>query len=82
MAGSTTSEAQASGVDGGTPEQWAEETHRAAQTVWALLPENSVSGDADDKKVSPIVTRQLGVAGLRLAKYLNDAYASNQCPVP
>jgi hypothetical protein len=78
----TTAEAQAAGIDGGTPEQWAEETHKATQTVWALLPENSVLDETYYRKVSPIVTRQLGVAGLRLAKFLNDAYASDQCPVP
>jgi hypothetical protein len=78
----TTPEAKVSGIDGGTPEQWAEETHKAAQAVWALLPENSVLGDAYYQKVAPIVSRQLGVAGLRLAKFLNDAYASKQCPVP
>jgi hypothetical protein len=78
----TTAEAQASGIDGGTPKQWAEETHKAAQAVWALLPENSVLGDAYYGKVAPIVSRQLGVGGLRLAKFLNDAYASKQCPVP
>lgn len=74
-----TTEAQA---NGGTPEQWADETHKAAQTIWALLPENSILDDACDQKVSSIVARQLGVASLRLAKFLNDAYASNQCPVP
>jgi hypothetical protein len=78
----TTAEAQQTGIDGGTPEQWAEETHKAAQTVWALLPENSVLDDAYYRKVSPIISRQLGLAGLRLAKFLNDAYASDRCPVP
>ncbi|SHK37040.1 S1/P1 Nuclease [Bradyrhizobium lablabi] len=78
----TSPEAKVSGIDGGTPEQWAEETHKAAQAVWALLPENSVLGDAYYQRVAPIVSRQLGVAGLRLAKFLNDAYASKQCPVP
>jgi len=78
----TTAEAQAPGIEGGTPEQWAEETHKAAQAVWSLLPENSVLDDGYYQKVLPILVRQLGVAGLRLAKFLNDAYASNQCPVP
>jgi hypothetical protein len=77
----TTPAAQADGIDGGTPEQWAEETRKAAQTIWALLPENSVLDDTYYQKVSPIVARQLGLASLRLAKFLNDAYA-NQCPVP
>jgi len=32
--------------------------------------------------VLPILDRQLGVAGLRLARFINDAYASDRCPVP
>jgi hypothetical protein len=31
--------------------------------------------------VLPILDRQLGIAGLRLARLLNQAYESNQCPV-
>jgi hypothetical protein len=27
----------------------------------------------------PTLDRQLGVAGLRLARFLNDAYGSNKC---
>jgi hypothetical protein len=37
--------------------------------------------DAYYLDVLPIVDRQLGVAGLRLARVLNDAYASNKCSV-
>ena len=75
-------EAQQPAIDGGTPLDWALETHRAAQTVWNLLPANRVLDDAYYQKVLPVLDRQLGVAGLRLARFLNDAYASNQCPVP
>ena len=34
------------GVDGGTPAQWAEETHRAARYVWEQLPESRMVDDA------------------------------------
>jgi hypothetical protein len=78
----TSAEAHAPGVDGGTPEQWANEAHKIAQAVWAGLPDNSMLDDVYYKKALPVLDRQLGVAGLRLARFLNDAYASNQCPVP
>jgi len=74
-------EAQQSGIDGGTPAEWAVETHKAAQTVWRLLPANHVIDDAYYREVLPVLDRQLGVAGLRLARFLNDAYASSTCPV-
>jgi len=32
-------------------------------------------------EVLPILDRQLGVAGLRLAKFLNEAFSSCDCPV-
>ncbi len=74
-------EAQRNGVDGGTPADWAVETHAVAQTVWRLLPANHVIDDAYYRQALPVLDRQLGVAGLRLARFLNDAYASNTCPV-
>ena len=37
---------EAKGVDGGTPAQWAEDTHRAARFVWEQLPESRVVDDA------------------------------------
>jgi nuclease S1 len=74
-------EASQPGIDGGTPEDWANETHAAARTVWHLRPTDDVLDDRYFRDVLPILDRQLGVAGLRLAKFLNDAYASEQCPV-
>ena len=38
------------------------------------------SQEAAQPEVLPILDRQLGVAGLRLARFLNDAYGSKQCP--
>jgi hypothetical protein len=74
-------EAQQSGIDGGTPAEWAVETHAAAQTVWRLLGANHVIDDDYYRQALPVLDRQLGVGGLRLARFLNDAYASNDCPV-
>ena len=74
-------EASAPGIDGGTPADWATPTHQAAQTVWHLLPENRVIDNDYLNAVLPVLDRQLGLAGVRLARFLNDAYASSQCPV-
>lgn len=57
---------------------WAEETHRAAQTVWYGRPADDVLDDRYLRDVLPIMDRQLGIAGLRLARFLNEA-ASQPC---
>ena len=80
-AGWLKSKAAQPGIHGGAPLDWALETHRAAQQVWALTPADKVLDDAYYGKILPILDRQLGVAGLRLARFLNDAYGSTQCPV-
>ena len=59
---------------------WAEETHRAAHTVWYLRPADEVLDDRYLRDVLPTLDRQLGVAGLRLARFLNAAFGSNECP--
>jgi hypothetical protein len=76
------SEATTPGIDGGTPTAWVEETHKKAQQIWAMTPNYHILDDDYLAKAKPIVDRQLGVAGLRLARFLNEAYGSNQCPVP
>jgi hypothetical protein len=73
-------EAQTPGVDGGTPEQWANEAHGYAQTVWQLRPGDNVLDDRYLRDVLPILDRQLGVAGLRLAKFINDAATATCTP--
>jgi nuclease S1 len=75
-------EATSEGIDGGTPDQWAEEAHRIARAVWNERPADDVLDDRYFRDVLPIMDRQLGVAGLRLARFLNVAYGSNACPVP
>jgi S1/P1 Nuclease len=68
-------------IDENTFKAWAEETHKAAHTVWYLRPADDVLDDRYLRDVLPILDRQLGIAGLRLARLLNAAYGSNQCPV-
>lgn len=72
----------AQGADGGNALDWALETHAAANEVWNLLPATRVIDDDYYKAAIPVVDRQLGLAGLRLARFLNEAYLSGQCPVP
>ena len=71
---------EASNVEGGTFVEWAESTHKAAQTVWNLLPLNRVLDDGYYQAVLPILDQQLGIAGMRLARVLNDAYTTDDCP--
>lgn len=74
-------EARAPGIDEGTAEEWAKETHGVAQTVWKLEPSSGLLDDGYYASVLPILDRQLALAGLRLAHFLNEAYSSTQCPV-
>ena len=65
------------------PRQWAEETHLVAEQAWPAkgtdLTDNTVVFTVDDAyydRVMPLLDRRLAVAGLRLAAFLNQAYAS------
>jgi hypothetical protein len=75
-------EAKTPGIDGGTPVDWALETHRIARDIYNKTPANFVIDRTYYDAVLPVLERQLGVAGLRLARFLNDAYSSSSCPVP
>jgi hypothetical protein len=70
-------EARKPGIDGGTPEQWANETHAVAPAVWNGRRADNVLDDAYYRAVLPVLDRQLGVAGLRLARFLNEAAAGH-----
>jgi hypothetical protein len=72
---------EASAVNIGAPTDWIIETHGAAQTVWNLLPDNKVLDDNYYSNVLPVLDRQLGRAGIRLAAFLNMAYSSDSCPM-
>jgi len=56
--------------DGGTPEQWANESVRLAQTAWVQDGANLDEGYY--QREIKVVDRQMALAGLRLAKLLND----------
>nr|WP_274612898.1 S1/P1 nuclease [Bradyrhizobium brasilense] len=73
-------EAQTPGINGGSPADWAVDTHKVGQTVWALTPANKVLDDAYYNQILPIMDRQLGVAGLRLARFLNEAFVEIPAP--
>ena len=66
-------------IDEKTLIAWAEETHRTAPKVWYWRPANDVLDDRYLRDVLPIMDQQLGIAGLRLARFLNDA-VSQACP--
>jgi hypothetical protein len=58
----------------GTPAEWAWEAHMAAVEVAYVLPEDLKLGDAYYQRSLPTVDRQLALAGLRLARLLNEAF--------
>jgi hypothetical protein len=68
-------------IDNATFIQWANDTHKAAPTVWYLRPADDVLDDRYLRDALPILDRQLGIGGLRLARLLNQAYAAKACPV-
>jgi len=72
---------EASGADAGGPQTWALEAHNAAQAVWPAKPASNILTDTYYHVALPILDRQLGVGGLRLARFLNEAFASKACPV-
>ena len=57
----------------GTPVDWAEETHRAGIEIWNAVPPDHKLDDQYYQEVLPTFDRQLAVAGLRLARTLNEA---------
>lgn len=75
-------EARRPAAAAGTPVDWALETHAAGQTVWKLLPEDRVLGDDYFQKALPVLDRQLGLGGLRLARFLNEAFSPGACRAP
>ncbi len=58
----------------GNPADWAWEAHVAAVEVAYALPEDLTLGDDYYRRSLPVVERQLAVAGLRLARMLNEIF--------
>jgi hypothetical protein len=64
---------------GGTPLDWANETHALAKKFW--VADAATLDQSYYKKAQPVLDKQLGRAGVRLARFLNDAYAATTCPM-
>jgi hypothetical protein len=61
------------------PVEWVNDAHVLAKQFWvsdgsSLFPDYY-------KNASKVVDQQLALAGLRLARYLNDVFSSTECPV-
>jgi S1/P1 Nuclease len=59
---------------------WVNDTHARAEDVWTkLLPATDVIDQSYYSAALPILDRQLGLGGLRLARYLDAALAPDAC---
>ena len=72
-----TAEARSGTVTDGTPLDWALATHAVAREMWKLTPPDRVITTPYYLKAVPVIDRQLGLAGLRIARFLDDAYATD-----
>ena len=63
---------EANGVEAGTPLDWAWESDAAARLVWNAVPPRSVLEDSYYNQILPVLDRQLGRAGLCLARFLKE----------
>lgn len=63
----------------GSVVDWTNETHAVARDVWTWLPSDHVIRDDYYRRALPVVDRQLGRAGLRLAVFLDEALGSAAC---
>jgi S1/P1 Nuclease len=74
----TTDAAKNDGKD--DPVTWAEDAHNAANTFNVWVDAGATLDQPYYDRVTPLISQQLGFAGLRLARYLNDVFSSSQCP--
>lgn len=72
-----TPEAQAVTTDATTVTDWALQAHAQASRVWRS--NGTVLDEAYYYESLPVVDRQLGTAGIRLARFLNEAYGAGTC---
>jgi hypothetical protein len=64
------------------PAQWAVETHKTAQEIWKLTPSSKILKDDYYVEVLPMLDKQLGLAALRLTRFLTDALSTEDCAAP
>ena len=70
----------AKGKDAGTPADWPEETHRAPAPCGSTCRKAGWSTTATTPEILPALDRELGLAGLRLARFLIDVQAPGSAP--
>jgi hypothetical protein len=63
-------------ANAGDPQQWVEETHKEARAMWNAVPADATLTDDYFATASPVLDKQLALGDLRLAKFLNNAYAT------
>ncbi|WP_024512447.1 S1/P1 nuclease [Bradyrhizobium sp. ARR65] len=63
------------GLSGGSPADWAADSHRLAHEVAYDIPDDGAIGARYFTKAQPVVDRQLALAGIRLARLLQEALA-------
>jgi hypothetical protein len=62
---------------------WINDAHAQAAIVWTkMLPSNNVLDQSYYNNVLPILDRQLGLGGLRLARFLDAVFAPGACKGP
>jgi hypothetical protein len=66
----------------GTAIEWAEEAHKAARDVAFTVPENAELGEDYVARTLPTLDRQLALAGLRLARILNETLGADRALYP
>jgi hypothetical protein len=63
------------GLSGGSPAAWAAESHRLAHEIAYDIPDGGAIGVKYFSRAQPVVDRQLALAGIRLARVLEEALA-------
>jgi hypothetical protein len=60
------------GGDAGSVVDWMEASHREAARAWPWLAADKIVNDEYYRKALPVIDRQLALAGVRLARFLNE----------
>jgi hypothetical protein len=60
------------GLDGGSPADWAVESHQYARSTAYDIPDGAILEMNYYNEALPVIDRQLALAGVRLARYLTD----------
>lgn len=70
---------EAANAEQGSVQDWVEQSHKEARIAWDAVPADKKLTDDYLSAMVPVLDRQLGRGGLRLARFLNEAYANTDC---